>query len=146
MILQDGTVKRTLCDQDGKSIGTVDLEARYIPVPLKLEARESVNGKRGACISRRVIKISLGHGVLRVQLLKAGGIRSVDRSSTCFPYLRLSILAHITGIGVFIVFTLNRKKVFESRVKKARYPEWDETFIVTVVSIVLYLRDACSDY
>ena len=42
---QDGVVKRTLFDSDGKSIGTVELEARYIPVPLKLEPRESINSK-----------------------------------------------------------------------------------------------------
>jgi len=81
---QDGTVKRTLRDSDGKSIGTVELEARYMPVPLKLEPRESINSKRGVCLSSGAAKFPLDQGVLQVQLLNGGEIHGADRSGMLF--------------------------------------------------------------
>ena len=53
---QDGTIKRTLFDSGGKPVGTVELEARYIPVPLKLEPRESVNSEREVRFSSHTTK------------------------------------------------------------------------------------------
>ena len=43
-------MKRTLADSDGRAMGTVELEARYIPVPIKLEPRESVNSKQNIIV------------------------------------------------------------------------------------------------
>ncbi len=42
--LQDGPQEFTLVDPDDEDKkSTVKIEARYLPVPIKLEARESVN-------------------------------------------------------------------------------------------------------
>lgn len=41
----DGSSKFQLRNQDDKVVGTVELEARYVPVPVTLEPRESVNSK-----------------------------------------------------------------------------------------------------
>ena len=42
---QDGPSKFRLLDQDERCMGTIEVEARYVPVPVKLEARESVNSQ-----------------------------------------------------------------------------------------------------
>ena len=94
---QDGTIKRTLYDSDGKSIGTVELEARYIPVPVKLEPRESVNSERDTCLSRIPLKPLSDQGILQVQLLDGGEIHGADRGGVlslhepCLSWLTLSI-------------------------------------------------------
>ena len=82
---QDGAVKRVLSDQDGKSVGTVHLEARYIPVPLKLEPRESVNSKPDIQFSTNAAKTPLDQGILQVQLQDGGEIHGADRSGMSFP-------------------------------------------------------------
>lgn len=102
----DGTVKRTLSDEDGKPVATVELEARYIPVPLKLEPRESVNNQ----------------GTLQVQLLDGGDIHAADRSGKSDPY----VVFTLNGEKVFKSQTK----------KKTLHPEWNETFAVTVPSRV----------
>lgn len=40
---QAGPRTYELTDEDGKNVSSVTVEARYIPVPVKLEPRESVN-------------------------------------------------------------------------------------------------------
>ncbi|KAK0208431.1 C2 domain-containing protein [Desarmillaria ectypa] len=57
----------TLRDESGKDISLVTVEARYVPVPVKLEPRESINNQ----------------GVLRVDLIDAREIPAADRSD---PY------------------------------------------------------------
>lgn len=42
---QSGPRTYELMDEDGKNVSSVTVEARYIPVPVKLEPRESVNSK-----------------------------------------------------------------------------------------------------
>lgn len=43
LVLQDGPKKFTLTDEEERESSTVEIEARYMPVPVKLEARESIN-------------------------------------------------------------------------------------------------------
>ena len=62
----------------------MELEARYIPVPLKLEPRESINSKWGVYLSLGTAKPPLDQGVLQVQLLSGGEIHSADRGGMLF--------------------------------------------------------------
>lgn len=138
-VSQDGVVKRTLYDQDGKANGTVQLEARYIPVPLKLEPRESINSKADICFSMFVAEIRSDQGVLQVQLLGGGELRGADRSGMFFPYPKSSMLSHTIDSGTsdpYVTFTLDGQKVYTSETKKKElHPQWNETFVVTVVSV-----------
>ena len=43
MQAMEGASKFQLKNQDDKVVGTVELEARYVPVPVTLEPRESIN-------------------------------------------------------------------------------------------------------
>ncbi|KAF9452575.1 transmembrane protein [Macrolepiota fuliginosa MF-IS2] len=99
-----GTQTITLTHDNDES--TVMLEARYIPVPIKLEARESINNM----------------GVLRVDLLDGQGIRGVDRSGKSDPYATFQL----NGQKVFKSQTL----------KKTLTPEWNENFTCPVPSRV----------
>ena len=55
MVVQDGPTPFTLVNQDDEDKrSTVIIEARYLPVPLKLEPRESVNSTRLSYLSLRV--------------------------------------------------------------------------------------------
>ena len=133
-------VKRTLSDQDGRVIGTVQLEARYIPVPLKLEPRESINSKPDIHLFTHAPKIPLDQGVLQVQLLDGGELHAADRSGTSFPYPISSMLSHMVDLGKsdpYVVFSLDGQKIFKSQIKKKTlHPEWNESFTVSVVSAV----------
>lgn len=44
-VCQDEPAKFALLDEDEKVVATVEIEARYVPVPVTLEARESVNSR-----------------------------------------------------------------------------------------------------
>jgi Ca2+-dependent lipid-binding protein len=103
----DATLDRrssfTLTHTDGDS-STVDIETRYVPVPVKLLARESINNQ----------------GILRVYLLAGKDLRSADRSGTSDPF------AVFTLQGTK-VFTSQTKK-------KTLNPDWSETFEVNVPS------------
>ncbi|CAA7258740.1 unnamed protein product [Cyclocybe aegerita] len=98
----------TLTEQDEpeKAKATVVIEARYIPVPVKLEARESVNNQ----------------GILRVDLLDGREIRGVDRGGKSDPFAVFSL----NGQKVFKSQTK----------KKTLTPEWNEQFEVSVPSRV----------
>lgn len=41
--MQDGASKFHLVDEDERTIGVVNIEARYVPCPVVLEPRESIN-------------------------------------------------------------------------------------------------------
>ena len=84
--LQAGTVKRILTDPDSKVMGTVELEARYIPVPLKLEPRESINSKQNIGIFLDLSDLPLDQGTFQVQLLNGGEIHAADRSGLSSPF------------------------------------------------------------
>ncbi|KAJ3567153.1 hypothetical protein NP233_g6551 [Leucocoprinus birnbaumii] len=94
----------TLTSDDDTS--TVVVEARYIPVPIKLEARETVSNM----------------GVLRVDLLYGTDIRGVDRSGKSDPF------------AVFTLD--DQKVFKSQVKKKTLSPEWNEFFECTVPSRV----------
>ena len=59
----EGPQDFTLKDQDDEKMSIVTIESRYVPVPVKLEPRESINNQ----------------GVLRVDLIAGHKIRAADR-------------------------------------------------------------------
>jgi Ca2+-dependent lipid-binding protein len=93
-----------LKDEQDRNNSTVMVEARYIPVPVRLEARESVNNQ----------------GILRVELIDGHEIRGVDRGGKSDPYAVFSFNGHK-------VFKSETKK-------KTLTPEWNESFEITVPS------------
>ena len=52
-LIQSGPSEFSLLNEDEKVMGTVEIESRYVPVPVVLEPRESVNSK--AFLSRTAI-------------------------------------------------------------------------------------------
>ncbi|EPQ61056.1 tricalbin [Gloeophyllum trabeum ATCC 11539] len=102
----NGPTKFTLYDDDGKATSVVELEARYIPVPVKLEPRESINNQ----------------GVLQVTLIDGKDIHGVDRGGKSDPFAVFTL----NGQRVFKSQTK----------KKTLTPEWNESFTVSVPSRV----------
>ncbi|KAJ7596712.1 C2 domain-containing protein [Mycena floridula] len=96
----------TLADPDGRHSPTITLQARYVPVPVTLEARESVNNQ----------------GVLRVDLLDGHGIVAADRGGKSDPFAVFSL----NGQKIFKSQTK----------KKTLNPEWNEDFTTQVTSRV----------
>lgn len=45
MTVQNGPTTYTLTDVEGGNKSIITVEARYVPVPVQLEARESVNSE-----------------------------------------------------------------------------------------------------
>ncbi|KAJ7071483.1 C2 domain-containing protein [Mycena amicta] len=88
------------------STSTVMIESRYVPAPVQLEARESINNQ----------------GTLRVDLLDGSDIRGVDRSGKSDPFAVFSL----DGSKVFKSQTK----------KKTLAPVWNENFTVSVPSRV----------
>ncbi|KAH9949508.1 tricalbin [Amylocystis lapponica] len=91
-------------DEDKKSI--VEIEARFVPVPIKLEPRESINNQ----------------GTLRVDLLDGREIQGVDRGGKSDPF----VVFQLNGQKIYKSQTK----------KKTLNPEWNENFIVQVPSRV----------
>jgi Ca2+-dependent lipid-binding protein len=102
----DGPKKFTLTDPDDRHTSTVEIEARFVPVPVVLEARESVNNQ----------------GTLYVDLLDGREIHGVDRGGKSDPYAVFSL----DGQKVFKSQTK----------KKTLSPDWNEKFTVQVHSRV----------
>ncbi|TFK41292.1 C2 domain-containing protein [Crucibulum laeve] len=101
-----GPQQFTLRDDDDKPTSTVTIEARYIPVPVKLEPRESINNQ----------------GTLRAELLDGQEIRGVDRGGKSDPFAVFTL----NGQKVFKSQTK----------KKTLTPEWNESFEVAIPSRV----------
>ncbi|KAG1783596.1 C2 domain-containing protein [Suillus placidus] len=103
----DATLDRrssfTLTHADGHS-STVEIETRYVPVTVKLLARESINNQ----------------GILRVYLLAGKDLRSADRTGTSDPFA-------VFTLNGTKVFTSQTKK-------KNLNPDWSESFEVNVPS------------
>jgi Ca2+-dependent lipid-binding protein len=93
-----------LANSEGESNSTVVVEARYIPVPVILEPRETVSNQ----------------GILRVSLLDGHDIRGVDRGGKSDPYAVFEFNGHK-------VFKSQVKK-------KTTSPDWNENFEVPVPS------------
>ncbi|KAF8971456.1 C2 domain-containing protein [Flammula alnicola] len=102
----NGPQTYTLKDDLERNVSTVVVEARYIPVPVKLEPRETVNNQ----------------GILRVELVDGREIRGVDRGGKSDPYAVFTL----NGQKVF-------KSQIK---KKTLTPEWNENFEVSVPSRV----------
>ncbi|KAF9243825.1 C2 domain-containing protein [Melanogaster broomeanus] len=97
----------TLTDADDESrTSTIEIEARYIPVPVKLEPRESINNQ----------------GTLRIDLLEGRDLLAADRGGKSDPYASFTL----NGQKVFKSQTK----------KKTLHPDWSETFNVNVPSRV----------
>ncbi|TFY64762.1 hypothetical protein EVG20_g5845 [Dentipellis fragilis] len=96
----------TLTDENERVVGTIELETRYVPVPVVLEARESVNNQ----------------GVLRVGLIDGHDIRGVDRGGKSDPF----VVFTLNGQRVYKSQTK----------KKTLNPDWHEEFIASVPSRV----------
>ncbi|CDO75883.1 hypothetical protein BN946_scf184672.g16 [Trametes cinnabarina] len=102
----DGPTEFTLVDpndEDKKS--TVTLETRYVPVPIKLEPRESVNNQ----------------GLVRVDLIDGHSIHAADRGGKSDPF----VVFHLNGQRVYKSQTK----------KKTLNPEWNESFTVQVLEV-----------
>ena len=80
---QDGPSKFVLEDQDGRSTSTVEIETRYVPVPVILEPRESINSKSSLTDHLLIYKccsyVLVDQGTLRVDLLDGRDIAAADR-------------------------------------------------------------------
>ncbi|KAI0639057.1 tricalbin [Trametes polyzona] len=101
----DGPTEFTLTDPDDEDkTSVVKIEARYLPVPIKLEPRESVNNQ----------------GVLRVDLLDGHSIHAADRGGKSDPF----VVFTLNGQKVYKSQTK----------KKTLTPEWNENFAVQVPS------------
>jgi len=87
-------------------VSTVEIESRYVPVPVKLDPRETINNQ----------------GILRVDLIDGREIRGVDRGGKSDPFAVFSL----NGQKVFKSQTK----------KKTLTPDWKENFIVSVPSRV----------
>ncbi|KAG9104760.1 hypothetical protein FRC06_011242 [Ceratobasidium sp. 370] len=101
-----GPVTYTLTDQDGKNKSTVKIQAKYVPVEIKLDPRESINNM----------------GILRVELLDGKDLAAADRSGKSDPFVVFSL----NGSKAF---------KSEAR-RKTLAPEWNQSFEVTVPSRV----------
>ncbi|CCM00332.1 uncharacterized protein FIBRA_02362 [Fibroporia radiculosa] len=103
----DGPTTFTLMHkEDDEKKSTVEVEAQYVPVPIKLEPRESVNNQ----------------GTLRVDLLVGREIQGVDRGGKSDPF----VVFTLNGQKVYKSQTK----------KKTLSPEWNESFPVQVPSRV----------
>ncbi|KIJ45255.1 hypothetical protein M422DRAFT_207610 [Sphaerobolus stellatus SS14] len=95
-----------MTDVEGRNESFVEIQARYIPADVILEARESINNQ----------------GLLRVDLISGHDILAADRSGKSDPYAVFSFN--------------NQKVFKSQTKKKTLNPEWDETFEFTVPSRV----------
>ncbi|KAK0233307.1 C2 domain-containing protein [Armillaria fumosa] len=96
----------TLRDESEKDVSVVTIEARYVPVPVKLEPRESINNQ----------------GIVRVDLIDGREIPAADRSGKSDPYA-------VFTLNEQRVFKSQTKK-------KTLNPDWNENFQVSVPSRV----------
>ncbi|KAI0344135.1 tricalbin [Trametopsis cervina] len=103
----DGPAKFTLVDKhDEERTSVVEVEARYVPVPVKLEPRESINNQ----------------GLLQVELLSGRDIVAADRGGKSDPFVAFQL----NGQKVYKSQTK----------KKTLNPDWHESFMVQVPSRV----------
>ncbi|KAI0308025.1 tricalbin [Multifurca ochricompacta] len=98
--------KFQLVNRDDRVTGTVEIETRYVPVPVVLEPRESINNQ----------------GSLRISLLTGHDVPAVDRGGKSDPF------AVFTLNGQQVYKSQTKKKTLN--------PEWYEDFLVSVSSRV----------
>ena len=105
-VLQDKPAEFTLTNDQGGNRSTVTISAKYVPVPIQLEMRETVNN----C------------GIIRVDLLEGSGLKAADRNGKSDPYC----VFQLNGQKVFE----------SSVQKKTLNPKWNEKFEMLVPSRV----------
>jgi len=117
--VQDKPTEFCLTDNRGLSKSYITVCAKYIPVEITIEPRESVNSESIVLLLSHYSIRPTDTGLLRVDLIDAVGLRSADRGGTSDPYA---------------VFELNDEKIFKSAVvKRTLKPVWNETFECPVV-------------
>ncbi|KAG7099557.1 hypothetical protein E1B28_001390 [Marasmius oreades] len=102
----DGPKSYQLQNGEEKNLSTVTVEARYVPVPVKLEPRESINNQ----------------GSLRVTLLEGRDLRAADRGGKSDPYVIFTLNGD--------------KVAKSQTIKKTINPVWNEDFDISVRSRV----------
>lgn len=105
-LTMDGVQTYTLADGDERNASTVRIEARFVPVPVELEPRESVNNQ----------------GTLHVQLLDGRDLLAADRGGKSDPYAVFSLN--------------DQKVYKSETIKKTVNPDWNESFDCSVPSRV----------
>ena len=122
-----------------------------MPVPIKLEPRESVNSERNTCLSLHTTKTHFRSGCSSSPAPRWW--RDPWCGSRRYAHSRLTsfILTYAVGLGKsdpYVVFTLDNHRVFKSQTKKKTVdPQWNETFAVSVVSVTSeYWEPPFSDY
>ncbi|KAH8835823.1 C2 domain-containing protein [Flagelloscypha sp. PMI_526] len=93
-------------DDPTKNITTVTIESRYVPVPVTLEPRESINNQ----------------GTLRVDVISAHDLIAADRGGKSDPFAVFSLD--------------DKKVFKSQTIKKTLNPEWNESFTTSVPSRV----------
>ncbi|CAE6474512.1 unnamed protein product, partial [Rhizoctonia solani] len=101
-----GPTTFNLSGQDGKNASTIRIQAKYVPVEIKLDPRESINNV----------------GVLHVELVDGREIHGADRSGKSDPF----VVFYLNGSKVFKSQTK----------KKTLTPEWKESFDISIPSRV----------
>ncbi|KAF8604948.1 tricalbin [Ceratobasidium sp. AG-I] len=101
-----GPATFTLVDAEGKNKSTIRIQAKYVPVEITLDPRESINNM----------------GILRVDLLDGKELPAADRSGKSDPF----VVFTLNGSKAFKSQTK----------KKTLVPEWNESFEVMVSSRV----------
>jgi len=96
----------TLLEHDEHNPSTVRIEARYVPVPVTLEPRETINNQ----------------GTLRIELIDGHQLPSADRRGTSDPYAVFSLNGE--------------KVLKSETKKKTLNPEWNQHFTLQVPSRV----------
>ncbi|KZT44501.1 tricalbin [Sistotremastrum suecicum HHB10207 ss-3] len=102
----DGPTRLTLVDQDERLSSIIDIAAKYVPVEIQLEPRESINNQ----------------GVLTVELIDGKGIHGADRSGKSDPFVVFTLN--------------DEKVYKSQTKKKTLTPEWNETFNIQIPSRV----------
>jgi Ca2+-dependent lipid-binding protein len=77
--------------QDESKISSVDIEARYVPVPVKLEPRESINSMLFSPAVGTFLMMYTDQGILRVDLIKGGDLIAADRGGMALHTLIASV-------------------------------------------------------
>ncbi len=100
-----------LNDEDKTS--TVEIEAHYVPVPIKLEPRESINSKPSYLASVcHILTIVIDQGILQIELLTGRDIHAADRGGE-----RLSF------VTVFVKFLTSSRQIRSVRCLPSQWPE-----------------------
>lgn len=93
-----------LTNEQGNNRSTVTISAKYIPVPIQLEMRETVNN----C------------GIIRVDLLEGNDLKAADRNGKSDPYCTFYLNGEKVFTSLYMRKTLN--------------PKWNEHFDIVVPS------------